>query len=249
MNHTMYVDYMIKSCQNTAKGGVAKSNSQSGKNFMDFVAEKIAQGVDIAEAGNVKSAFIKDMTLEEYKQYIYDEITKLSFGNTEINSSFSVNITDEGFEAMKNDPEYERWVLDTLERDFNYHDPWGSLSKGRYVDHSFGAAKEEYIARSWSKGSYVDSRKAQRSFWKKREERRKKLQRQYAEVQAKRAMWKRVLESEKAQAIHENRMIARKESENGSGQQTGFVRTELSQAYAAYEAYAVASIAVSKMRH
>ena len=41
-------------------------------------------------------------------------------------------------------------------------------------------------------------------------------------------------------------MMARKECESENGQ-TGFVRTELSQAYAAYEAYAVASIAVRKL--
>lgn len=246
MNNTMYVDYMMKSYQNMAKGGAVKNHQKPGKSFLDQVAEKIAQGADISEVGSAKAASKKDMSLDEYKQYIYDEISKLTFSDSQRNSSFSVNITDEGFEAMKNDPAYEKWVLDTLRYDFNYNDPWGSLSKGRYVTHNFGAVKEEYISRSFSKGLFTDSRKAEKSFWKRREERRKKIQKQYAEVQAKRAMWKRVLESEKAQTIHENRMMARKECESENGQ-TGFVRTELSQAYAAYEAYAVASIAVRKL--
>lgn len=249
MNNTMYVDYMMKSYYNLTKCVAGKNSPKPAKSFMDQIAEKIAQGMDIAEAGSAKAASVKDMSLEEYKEYIYDEISKMSFSNTEKNSSFSVNITDEGFEAMKNDPEYEQWVLDTLRHDFHFNDPWGSLSKGRYVVHSFGACKEEYIGQSWSKGCYTESSKSEENFWKQREERRKKLQKEYTEVQTKKAMWKRVLESEKSQAIHENRMIARKECEKGNGQQAGCMTTELSQAYAAYEAFAVESIAVSKLQH
>lgn len=247
MNNTIYVDYMMKSYHHLEKCGAGKNSLKPTKSFMNQVAEKIAQGADIAEAGSAKAASVKDMSLEEYRKYIYDEISKLSFGDTEKNSSFSVNITDEGFEAMQNDPEYEKWVLDTLRRDFHFHNPWGSLSKGRYVIHSFGACKEEYIGQSWSKGCYTESGKSEKSYWKQREEHQEKLQKQYEETEAKRAMWKRVLENEKAQVIHENRMIARKECEDGNVQQTGNMTAELSQAYAAYEACSVASIAVSKL--
>ena len=104
------------------------------------------------------------------------------------------------------------------------------------------AMYREYMSKCYRN---MENRKSEKNYWKKREERRKKLQKQYEEVLAKRAMWKRVLESKKAQALHENRMIAREE--NGNIQQTGYVRTELSQAYAAYEAYAVASVAVRKL--
>jgi len=120
------------------------------------------------------------------------------------------------------------------------------ITGGGYSLYDFGAAKEEYLKRSWSKSCLIGNQRAKRKYWKEREERRRRLRKQLEQLQAKRAMWKRVLEMEKSQAIHENEMISRRET--GLGQQTGYVRTELEQAYAAYEAYAVLSVAINKLR-
>jgi len=254
MNNTMYVDVMTKTCGKLmkgsmpAQGGAVRSYSVPGNSFMDKLmekSEKIPENPDISEPVNLKEISPKDMTMEEYKQYIYDKISGLPISDSQINCSFSVNITEEGFEAMKNDPEYEEWVLATLQYDFSFHDPWAELSGGRYVIHSFGADKEEYVGRNFSKGVNINDRKKEKSFWEKRQERRKKLLKQLEEAQTKKAIWKRVVERELSQAKYENMMIARRET--GLPLQVGYVRTELAQAYGMYEMFSSISLAARKM--
>jgi hypothetical protein len=215
---------------------------------MDKLIEKSEQSEQIKEISKinvVEKDFVKDMTMEEYKQYIYDQIAKIPISDSQMNSSFSVYITEEGFEAMKNNPEYEQWVLAILRYDFTFYDAWAYMHGSRYVIHCFGAEKEEYIAHSWSKGANIDTRKAEKSFWKKREERRRRWKKQLEEAQAKKAMWKRVFEREQSQAIYENKMIARRET--GIPLHMGYVRTEMAQAYGMYEMYAKICVAARRM--
>lgn len=247
MNQTIYVDYLTKICQNMEKNNgekyyTSKSSEKPSASFWDTVTEKMAENNKISEAENMQTFSVKDMTLEEYKQYIYGRIADFGLRPA---CFMAVDITDEKFEAMKNDPEYENHVLDHLRKDFKYNALWENISKGAGESRSFRKCRKAYQRRV--RRYIIVNRKAEKSYWKKREERRRKLQRQYEEVLAKRAMWKRVLESEKAQAIHENRMIARAENNMLMQTGTGYVRTELAQAYGAYEAYAIASAAVRKL--
>ncbi|MBR1580432.1 MAG: hypothetical protein IJ668_08045 [Selenomonadaceae bacterium] len=93
-----------------------------------------------------------DMTLDEYKQYIVDIIQSMPTVATHWLDSETIVISDKGYEAMKADPEYEAWVLDTIRE---------NLSTPTYANlvtpklehvavHSFGASKEEYRGQSWS---------------------------------------------------------------------------------------------------
>ena len=91
--------------------------------------------------------------------------------------SISIQISDAGFEAMKNDPEYEAWVLDELRQNFLFQNPWVSVCGGTCSIHSFGATKEEYRGSSWNagymggQGAALFDAKAGKSFWEQRAER------------------------------------------------------------------------------
>lgn len=123
---------------------------------------------------NLNKVSTKNMTMKQYKNYIKGKINALPVSASQKLNSVSVNITEEGFEAMKNDPEYESWVLDTLGKDFAYNDPWAGYSGGRYVVHHFGATKEEYRGQSWSMdngvGKSLFEADAKKGFWQKRSE-------------------------------------------------------------------------------
>ncbi|MCM1416029.1 MAG: hypothetical protein NC430_08910 [bacterium] len=141
-------------------------------------AGKAAGGV--SEAGERNEQAVRAMSMEQYKQYIYQKISALPTSATQKWDAVSVNISEEGFAAMKADPAYEKWVLDTLRRDFSYHNPWSAYAGGSYRIHSFGATKEEYRGESFSMGfrnggKHTDSssKKKQKSFWEKRAERHK----------------------------------------------------------------------------
>lgn len=140
------------------------------------------KGQSQAEAVLAVSESTQDMTMEEYKEYIYDTIAGLPVHPSQIRNSVTVYISDAGFEAMKNDPEYEAWVLDTLKKNFSFNDPWGPMNGGNYVVHSFGATKEEYQGHSWPKETERSRRrKTEESYWEERRKRRKELNKKYYE--------------------------------------------------------------------
>lgn len=191
----MYVNYMTKTYHNFLKSYEAGQKQTESVSFADKIAEK---KLDAAEsAGPVISE--KEQTLEEYKQYIHDRISQLPVSPSQMSSSFSVHISDAGFEAMKADPEYEKWVLDTLKRSFGFDNPWAGICGGSFIVHRFGATKEEYSGQSWSsgfqngKGESLFQQESEDSFWEKRVQRRKRLQEQLEELQEKRMLDKRML--------------------------------------------------------
>lgn len=137
----------------------------------DVKAEETAPAGSISQTG--------DMSLEEYKQSIWQKISALPMSASTQMESISIQITDEGFEAMKNDPKYKAWVLDTLAQNFRFQNPWTAMCGGGYSTHHFGATKEEYHGEGWypgymgGQGESLFNQKSQGSFWEQRMERHK----------------------------------------------------------------------------
>lgn len=118
------------------------------------------------------------MSPEEYKRYIYGRISALPVHPSQQYDSVSIQISEEGFEAMQKDPEYEKWVLDVLRRNFAFYNPWSGFCGGSYVMHRFGASREEYRGESFAKG--VDGgrkgsilEEEEETFWERRARRNK----------------------------------------------------------------------------
>ncbi len=134
----------------------------------------------LESSGKTGGITTEDMTLEEYKQYIYQKISALPMHPSQAMSSVSIHITDEGFEAMKKDPSYEKWVLDTLRANFAFNDPWTGVCGGSFSVHRFGKTKEEYRGQGWymgyqnGKASSIFDEESEESFWEKRVKRHKK---------------------------------------------------------------------------
>lgn len=134
-------------------------------------------------------------SLEAYREALWEKISQLPMSASSKITSVSVRISDAGLEAMRADPDYEAWVLDTLARDFQYENPWVSLCGGGYVVHSFGASRESYHAESWypeyqdGHGASLFGEKSADSFWLRRAER----QEEYMELQRKAAAKRRLM--------------------------------------------------------
>lgn len=58
----------------------------------------------------------RDMSLTEYKMYIYDRIRNLYTHRSQRNVDWFIDITDEAYRRMQADPQYEQQVLDYLAR-------------------------------------------------------------------------------------------------------------------------------------
>ena len=117
-----------------------------------------------------------EMSLDEYKQYIVDKIQSLPAASTHFLDSETVVISDKGYEAMQTDPEYEAWVLDTIQKNLSTptYAAFVTPQLEHYGVHSFGASKEEYRGQSWSnqKNSPLETTE---SYWTTRRKRSKHI--------------------------------------------------------------------------
>ena len=148
------------------------------------------QAVDV-KAANTQTA---EMSMEEYKQYIWNKISALPMSASTRMQSISIHITDEGFKAMKNDPEYEAWVLDSLAQNFSFQNPWTAICGGGYAVHHFGATKEQYHGKGWypgymgGQGAALFKQKSEGSYWEKMMEQHKEYMKFQQEAAEKRQM-------------------------------------------------------------
>lgn len=188
MNTTFDAGYRTRAVRTFLKVSDVKSSQNPDPAFIRKMAEISAKSREASETGGAVSICTKDMGMDEYKEYIYDRISQLPMHPTNMQDYVAVQISDAGLEAMKNDPEYEQWVLDSIRSNFSARDPWSGMCGGKYVVLYFGDTKEQSRGESW-RGGYLNgsgnklfNQKSKNSFWEKRMQRTKELQEQYEEM-------------------------------------------------------------------
>lgn len=200
MDNMMHFSYMTRYCDTLLKNYQAQSSRVSGMTGTDFYDKLVEKGEEGKETESVLNT--KAMSMAEYKVYLYDRIGALPVHSSNMQDSISVHISDEGFEAMKNDPEYERWVLDCLKTNFRTPDPWSNMCGGKFVIFHFGATKEECHVESWrlgfrnGNGRKIFDKKSKDSFWDRRKKKREELLEMLEELEEKKALSKRMARSE-----------------------------------------------------
>lgn len=180
---TNYYNSFIKSVtgQKSVDKGSAISNGIATSERDSFISTLSSKVEEVETSEETSAVSTKDMTLEEYKDYIHEKISEMPFCADAMNDSYSIDITDDGFNAMKNDPEYEKWVLNEMKTIFETPYPsWArTIRKNRYCVIHFGATKEECYGMSWGNsyqngnGGKVWEAQSKGSFWTKRAEQRK----------------------------------------------------------------------------
>ncbi|MCM1192466.1 MAG: hypothetical protein NC123_13920 [Butyrivibrio sp.] len=174
----------------------------------------------------------RDMSPEEYAHYIYGWISELSRRNYSRGNSVFIYISEEGFRAMQNDPEYEAWVMENIRDAYAFAGNRGGHD-GYHSAHFFGATKEEYRGQSWSSGcskceqerrqELKRKRKKQlRALLKKRQEQKllekQRLEKLYLEKRRleksvyKKLLVKKTTERERLEEEHRKEALARREA-------------------------------------
>ncbi|MCM1134559.1 MAG: hypothetical protein NC400_03195 [Clostridium sp.] len=188
-NNSFLVNNMTRAYYGILESQMAGARTMQGMDFKEMVEE-------LDKRGGVASFSRENMSLEKYKQYIYQKISQIPIHPSQQAMSAAVHITDAGFEAMRKDPEYEKWVLDVLRQNFGASDPWAGVCGESFSVHRFGATPEEYRGDKWytgfrgGKGSSLFDTEAEDSFWEKRRKRHKK----YIKLQQEIADKKKTLE-------------------------------------------------------
>lgn len=103
-----------------------------------------------AALGNAEDRSTADMSMTEYQIYIESKISKIMSGQHRRGGYTAVFISGEGYAAMKNDPEYEKWVLDLIKQSAHQNSFAYGKDEKRYSAHFIGASKEEARSEYWS---------------------------------------------------------------------------------------------------
>lgn len=127
-------------------GGDRSVSRKSGSG--SFAQAVFSQGAD--SAGMWGETSREEMTMEEYKRYISQQIRQLPVHPSRRQENISVVISEEGYAAMKNDPEYEAWVLDNLRAIYSQPGSYFGSADKVYTDIYIGGTKEESYAETWS---------------------------------------------------------------------------------------------------
>lgn len=112
-------------------------NFHTPKTYDDILAE--------ARDG-LKKISPQDMSLDEYRAYIESELQNIPRNFTRYRDDVTIVISDDGFRAMQNDPDYEAWVLDSVREELSFPDYLCGYpgTYGHYDVMQFGATKEDY---------------------------------------------------------------------------------------------------------
>ena len=141
----------------------------TGTSVRAFAQVMLKQGA--GGTGDQGTLSPREMTMEQYKQHIAQKIKQLPMHPSRRNDCISVTISEEGYRAMKNDPEYEAWVLDNLRAVWSQPGFSFNGSTRTYIDIYIGATKEECRSSSWS----VPARSASDRARDRQEENRRRL--------------------------------------------------------------------------
>lgn len=162
------------------------SKGRNASSGMRFAETLISVRTRVQTVSVTTTRTSTEMTMTEYKSYIYGKISDLPVNPTQANRAASVFISDEGFAAMKDSSEYEDWVLGKLREDFALSNPLCART-GSYVVYQFGAKRSEYRGDSWyselqgGQGDSVYRQRSKGAFWSNRHKRHKEHMKQAAQ--------------------------------------------------------------------
>lgn len=156
-------------------------------------------------SGNHAERFPREkMSMAAYKQFIMGIIYSIPFDPSRRGDQQIVSISEEGWEQMKKDPEYEAWVLGYLAEDRAVRNPFAGWpgATSRFSIESFGASIEEHHGQSFSM-----QKPSNRSFGQKNEkeswwEKRRKRARELMKEQEKKARIKREVRMEQERELY-----------------------------------------------
>ena len=189
------IAYAKTTVDNTKSFSTAKTNAANRKNSMVnneesavekykkrhpdskyIVDSQVNAGKAVLERNGVSDVSREDMTMDEYKQFITNLMNSIPFDATQSNNIEVWSISEEGWEQMKKDSDYEAWVLGYTSQNRAVRNPFAGLmgNRGCFCTEKFGASIEEHIGQGVPMTTNNNSStkdKNKKSWWQERNER------------------------------------------------------------------------------
>lgn len=141
---------------------------------------QVKAGKKVLEKNGVTDVSREDMTMEEYKAFFTALMDSIPFDASHQGDVEIWSISEKGWEQMKNDPEYEAWVLGYTSENRAVYNPfasWPGYSPGICTE-KFGDCIEQHIGQSipTSSGSSKKTEDSdEESWWVRRHKKLKEL--------------------------------------------------------------------------
>ena len=168
-NYISY-QYTSKTTSKTSVYGVAdnmetrspETKSQRGTVMAEYYAKnpqykttqenRVNGGYSVLSSMGVFAEDIESMSMEEFKGVMTEAIGKIPFDATRLYDEEAINISEEGWENMKKDPDYAAWALGYIKENRAVRNPFlGMGDKGMYDIYNFGASPGDYHGQAFSK--------------------------------------------------------------------------------------------------
>lgn len=180
-----------------------KDTYKSKKEYKSAVAEfkkrhpdnthvdvQVRAGKNLIKRCNADGIARDAMTMDEYKDFFMGLMDKIPYDISQKDTHMTWSMTEAGWEQMKNDPDYEAWVLGYTVEDRSVHFPF----KATHVNfEKFGATIEEHHGEGFNvfpEDSGVSGKKEE-SWWYKRHKKMEELLKKQGEEAHKKAVAKR----------------------------------------------------------
>ena len=126
-------------------------------------------GLKVMKQYGRSDAEVEEMSMDEYKRYIYDILDKLPYDASQLRDTHFIDITEKGWEQMKKDPKYEAWVVGYFKVDRSVKIPFANYPgvEPRISTEHFGASIEEHIGQSYPQSMATGKERDSEDWWKK----------------------------------------------------------------------------------
>lgn len=143
------------------------------------VHKQVQAGKKVWAKNGVEHVSRDGMSMEEYQRFFHTLLDTIPYDSSRACDVSYLSVSDEGWEQMKKDPEYEAWILGYFVEDRSVRNPffgWGGNTGIICFEH-FGASIEEHHGEGFSKSAINGNKnkKKEESWWDKRRKRTKEL--------------------------------------------------------------------------
>lgn len=143
------------------------------------VEGQVRAGKKVLEKNGAEDISREDMTMEEYKAFFTALMDSIPFDASHRGDVEIWSISEKGWEQMKNDPEYEAWVLGYTSENRSVYNPFASWPgySPNVCTEKFGDSIEQHIGQSVpaSSGSNRKTDTEEESWWVRRHKKLKEL--------------------------------------------------------------------------
>ncbi len=139
-----------------------ETKSQRGSVMEDYYTKKpeykavqqkrVEGGYSVLAMAGLSAEDLESMSVSEFRSVMTKMIGSIPQHPSRPYDEETVQISEEGWENMKKDPDYAAWVLGYLKEDRSVSNPFLAMGdKGCYTVQNFGASPAEYRGHSFSK--------------------------------------------------------------------------------------------------